>query len=173
MPATTANTARYTSHYSGFTFLGHVPRTGRAWFMQACHEAGLKRLEQPPQRQLTVSIVRHPCDWLASHYAWAGYRPHVMPFDEFVARMLAKGGVYKNLFEPVGAEAWLRLEDFPYCAIELLATVGGNTQHIARLPRSNVATVPPPKMHAQLRANVLECDAEMLQLFNYGTQGTM
>lgn len=132
--------------YGRFQFAAPLgTRTG--WIMNTCKYAGLKILPSSPgnvfepfestySEKFRLSVVRHPCDWLAVLYqeAWpaASSNPSgkisnlvTRTFDEFIRHYLAMmpDGVTK-MFAAYGADVCLRFEDFPWCFHQFLESIG-------------------------------------------------
>jgi len=126
------------------------PRTGCNHFLSACHKAGLGEfgredaLRHFPRendgKKLRVSLVRHPCWWLAS--VWTGLNEPGLEsntdvhfvrtsfvgldkssFDAFVLSYLQSSSTGVScLFDQYKADTRLRVEDMPWCLLELLET---------------------------------------------------
>ncbi len=170
------------------------PRTGSTWFIKAAAIAGLgeafkAKLHDPfPARaqrlaSLRVSLVRHPCDWLASY--WASIHPgrvgvrevDALPvamasFDSFIkAYLRSMPGQVGRIFASYNADTYLRLEDMPWAAVELFETIGvqrGQTALVEKLDPQNVTRQElRPHWDAKLRRRVLEAEQEMCERYDY------
>jgi len=126
------------------------PRTGCNHFLGACRTAGLGRaniedalrhfLRENDGTKLRVSLIRHPCWWLAS--VWSGLSepdlksnsdvhfvgPAFVGLDKssFVAfvqsHLQSSPTGVSCLFDQYKADTRLRVEDMPWCLLELLET---------------------------------------------------
>ena len=126
------------------------PSTGCHHFLGACRTAGLGRTDvedalrlfprENDGRHLRVSLIRHPCWWLASvysalskiesesnsdvHYvsmAFVGLDKS--SFDAFVQSYLQSSPTGVScLFDQYKTDTRLRVEDMPWCLLELLET---------------------------------------------------
>jgi len=128
--------------YDGFGFAS-PPRTGTAWFVNACALAGLgeksRALSHTPPPQIysgvVVCIIRHPLDWLVSYYmALTGGSIGVTCVDQFVpaakscdtVERFLKHVAYKmpgsvgSMFKGYRATTMFKLEDLPYSALDFL-----------------------------------------------------
>ena len=133
-------------NYSKFHF-ACPPRTGTIWFLKACQLAGLgpgfKEAAHAPfcarasKSVLRVSLVRNPCDWLASCYSIITENgrdvDHLVPFaqlnsstfDDFVYDYLYHfPGFVTKLFLSYKADTYMRIEDMPEAFIELMQSIG-------------------------------------------------
>ena len=132
--------------YGNFVFAA-PPRTGSTWFIKAAAEAGLGKgfkahvhSKAPKDNTgLVVSLVRHPCPWLASYYhvLQGGHTgvPEVdvletlaracPTFDGFVRGYLAnfEGHVTKIMLS-YQADSYIRTCDIRWGAYELFVTAG-------------------------------------------------
>lgn len=64
------------------TALVHIPKTAGTWIRSACGDAGLDvwhmgdvhaALSSPIRDRVVLGVVRDPCDWLRSFWAYAGH----------------------------------------------------------------------------------------------------
>ncbi len=132
--------------YADFSFAG-PPRTGRRWFVAAAEKVGLKILEPvhcvdklPPadHQGISVSIVRHPFDWLVSLYqnqpTFRYYDNTVLnqiihlasvsqSFPHFIKSVQDWPGTVGRIFDAYRATTILRLEDFPWSPIEFFQSL--------------------------------------------------
>lgn len=121
-----------------------TPRTGTTWFLQACEAAGLgagfkahvhQPFDEKDKGAFKVSLVRHPYYWLVSYYhailpGVTGIlevdKLHcdVVNFREFINHYLQTcPGQVGRIFASYGADSCLRLEDMPWAACELFASL--------------------------------------------------
>lgn len=168
------------------------PRTGTAWFIQAAQLAGLgpgfKRNAHAPfpaerkREVLRVSLVRHPCEWLASCYAAlqeggpdVGHlgrfaRLNGASFDDYVRSYLREvPGAVGRLYAEYRADSFLRLEDMPWALVELLEAAGVPKVFrgmVSRLPRQN-PSASTPRWDPSLRRRVLDAERRTLEDFDY------
>jgi len=162
-------------------------RTGGLWFWKASQLAGLGmgftrayELEDAPRIQtmfprvnkdnkLRLSLVRHPCNWLASYYVnTPQYRES---FDTYVEGVLSCGcsRSVKRLFATYKADIVLRLEDMPWAYIELLESLGVGAEYrdnVRQLKPQNVSTNL-PKWNPELRKRVMKVEKEMCDEYEY------
>lgn len=127
--------------YGPFRFAS-PPRTATTWFERACYLAGFERgvnqhshVHEPPEddEKLSVTIVRHPYDWLESYYhelsgGFCGVAevdllvPLVrksVRFEQFVQSYAKHRAGF--LFDLVGTyrpSSIIRVEDLPWAAVE-------------------------------------------------------
>ena len=180
-------------------------RTGGLWFWKASQLAGLGigftrayELEDAPKIQtrfsrvnkdnkLRVSLVRHPCDWLASFYASFPKRPKkgvcligpcpIAGFDVHVEKILdylenprsCIGFSIKGMFNAYKADVVVRLEDMPWAYIELLESLGVGEEYrdnVRQLKPQNVSTNL-PKWNPELRKRVMKAEKEMCDEYEY------
>ena len=131
---------------------------------------------------LRVSLVRHPCDWLAS--CWSALRDgsrdvnHVGmfsrlaggTFDEWIRNYLnLMPGAVGDLYAKYRADSYLRLEDMPWALVELLEALGVPEVFrglVAGLPRRN-RSASTPRWDPSLRRRVLEAERKTLEDFDY------
>lgn len=142
--------------YGKFQFAAPVC-TDSFWIMQVVHFLGIHPLPGPPgsedlpfkkddRDRLKVSIVRHPCTWLAALYAcswpWASQYASgelanlaICSFDEFVRKYLAKSpsGI-SEVFNRYESDVNLRYEDFPHCLFEFLESIGTRIPDTKQIP---------------------------------------
>ena len=132
--------------YNAFRF-GAAPYTGELWVMRAARHVGCTpdggSVWDPPicddPSKLTVTLVRHPCEWLRCYYHFAT-QPLNLPlidvllplakrswtFEEFAARYLDEvPGQYNRIVESYRGDSAIRFEDLTWGIIELFQAVGG------------------------------------------------
>lgn len=180
--------------YDGCFDFSCPPRTGTAWVLGACQLAGLgpgfrHQAHVPfPVREhhdtLRVTLVRHPCDWLASCYAvikrGSMDTNHLGAFeglgrscfDDFVRAYCynMEGGIGKLFHIYIqGADSCLRIEDMPWALLELLESCGvpeDARKRFATLGKQNVSPSL-PTWDNKLRKRVLEAEGEIVEHFDY------
>ncbi len=172
--------------YSIFHFAA-PPRTGVGWFIAAAQLAGLgpgfrHHAHVPFGRRVDefrASLVRHPCDWLASCYAAKGrWSNGLAPFgrldlrtwDGFVRSYLRRRrGAVGRLYNGYEADAVMRIEDAPWAMIELLEEFGvekalrENCLLLDRKPSSRWRS----RWDDGLRREVLEAEREVCEKYDY------
>lgn len=129
----------------GVFTIATVPRTGTTWVLEILAALGYREynkneIHKPwtmPSSGLRLTIVRNPCDWLASY--WANVYPGCigvpevdvfrisdtsLTFEAYVTEYLRTmpGGI-GALFGKYRADSVVRLEDFPYCMAEFFCMV--------------------------------------------------
>jgi hypothetical protein len=167
-----------------------APRTGTAWLLKAASLAGLgdhseDKAHQPhatgPSQLLRVSLVRHPCDWLASYYSGVHRRSTNSPadsfmqcdnssFESFVRSYLRTmpGGV-GQVFFAYNADSYMKLEDMPWAFAELLESAGVPRplrQRIYDLKAQNCSSRR-VSLKGKLRRQVLEAEERLVEEFDY------
>lgn len=176
--------------YPQFDFAS-PPRTGTAWFVDACFRSGLGERSRgsvhiPHEKQrktFCVTQVRHPCSWLASY--WTTIFPgHVGvdcvdafrflrggTFDQFVTSYLKKipGGIGR-MFAQYDADNYLRLEDQPGAFLELMESVGIRVRWKTIMPYGimNKTLKVKPRWHGAMWQAVMKSEQEMVEKFGYG-----
>ena len=138
--------------------------------------------------RLRVTLVRHPCSWLASVYGIVKRRdelddlpdPILNPFwsfatesfDRFVLAYLntAGGSIYRT-FRPYIEEAdtCLRIEDMPWAALDLFESLGVPRmlrQKCVGIGKVNVSENV-PLWDKSLKEEVKREEEELLELFDY------
>lgn len=171
-----------------------APRTATTWILHAISTAGLGNFSKsyvhvshlPTRRgeteKLKVSMVRHPYDWLASYYAAIKLGHVGVPsvdrfqtlscgtFKVFIESYLREmPGAVGDVFTSYGADVYLKLEELPWCFIELLETIGISKQRSIRckdITRQNWCESL-PKIDTKLRRYVLRAEQMMVQQFEY------
>lgn len=173
-----------------------APRTGSTWFLKACHAAGLGELSKsrvhiPPaanHKGFVVTLVRHPCDWLAAYYAAIFPGSVGVPqidalrqlqtyedrgFDHFIYTILDRHepGVVGRVFDAYRANSCLRIEDTPWNVIELFDTLRvprAMRSPIANIDKQNTTKVDRlPQWDTSLRRRVIEAEREFCDRFDY------
>ena len=173
--------------YPGFQFAS-PPRTGTAWFTKYAHSIGLgertrSNVHFPHEvtSEPRLTIVRHPCDWLASYflnvYPACLCVPCVdifrllpgMTFDCFVAGYLKKHkGAIGDMFAAYNATDYIRLEDVPVAADTFIHSIGIKTQKIQGTPiAANTSRTMKPLWDRSLWQDVMESEKEYVQKYGY------
>lgn len=182
--------------YPFFSFAA-PPETGHAWFVEACRSAGLGRgsvedalvpfSSERGGDELRVSLVRHPCSWLASTYRALQRMNEEHPravhflgtsfvgldkssFDAFVRSYLNTfpTGI-SCLFDRYESDVRFRFEDMPWALSELLETFDVPRvmrERAERLERPDCSErLPPWKTH--LHRQVMEAEEEFCHALDY------
>ena len=177
--------------YGKFAFAA-APRTGTSWVRSAACAAGLGEHPstyvhiptEPSPNRFSVSMVRHPCDWLLSY--WHSLKGGVIgvksvdmfakccwdsTFDLFIRRYVAMmPGEVGRMFFSYQADSYLKTEDLPWAFDELLGMVG-----VSEALRTKARTLGPQNTtnkiracwHPSLRQRVLDAEREMIEHFDY------
>ena len=176
--------------YGSFDF-ACPPRTGTYWFIRAVQLAGFgpgfkdrAHAEFGPRRNgvLRVSLVRHPCDWLASCYAPIKRKEPdanqlgrfvTLPSDSFHSFV---SGYIEEMPGEVGrkyaeyrADVCLRIEDMPWAVLELLESLRGTMPHrrlVAELKPQNVSPSV-PDWNVDMRRVALDCEDVVAERYDY------
>jgi len=167
------------------------PRTGSLWFIEACKLTGLGygTIEEahelfPSNRNgcsIRVSLVRHPCDWLASCFSTisAGngkgylaqfYALDRASFDSFVrSYLLTFPGFIGKLFSMYKSDTCMRLEDMPWAFMEFVETFGvsyNNARLCKNLRKQNVSGSI-IKWNKLLREKVMNSESDFCDRYEY------
>jgi len=133
--------------YERFAFAS-APRTGTAYMVDAFERAGLgnqtrAKVHEPfpsDYKGYTVSMVRHPYDWLVSYYyEIPGAMINIAPIDNLITSyQAAPNNVHDfiraacselgdnfvgDIFDIYNASMYLRIEDMPRSLYEFLDTI--------------------------------------------------
>ena len=170
------------------------PRTGVSWVIKAAQLIGLgpafahqAHMPFPPKERngpdsYRVSLVRHPCTWLASCYSAIRYgdlttnhvaaytRLDLGTFDQFVRSYLVTmpGGV-GQLYDTYEAECSMRIEDMPDAFLELADSFGVPKEMSAKcrlLGKQNM-TASPPVWDKGLWKRVMEAERDTVESYDY------
>lgn len=129
------------------------PRTGISWFLRAASFVGLNSDVGHPYAPfldadiLSVTIVRHPYDWLGSLYftpprQLCGVQDieyikdlarRASRFGEFIRLCSCHPNLVAGVFDEYRASSIIRLEDFPWAVIELFKSVGVASETARRI----------------------------------------
>ncbi len=172
------------------------PRTGTAWFLKATQLSGLGLgfrqqahipfLGKRRPDTFRITLVRHPCDWLASCYSVIqrnevdvdqldNFRKfNHNSFDDFVLYYLrsnpgAIGRLYSIYTEE--ADSCIRIEDMPWAFLELMETMEvpeslySRTKTLTRQNASPVRSL--PIWDRMLRRRVAEVEKETIDTYDY------
>jgi len=178
--------------YPGFFFCS-PPRTGSAWFRSFCAKVGLgeqgaAKVHIPPPADwsdYSVSIVRHPLDWLASYYSVIRGGvigvPEVDQFSEparntsdvaafiwYVADRMP--GAVGRMFDAYQTSSVIRLEDFPWAPVELLQAVGVSVTSLrthSSLPPMNMRIGTRRRVPGKTQARLRDAESEFLLRYGY------
>ena len=171
------------------------PRVGTGWFLKAAQLSGFGSAHKDHAHapfndgrkadQFRVTLVRHPCDWLASCYAAIRNRDANMDQLGTLATLDVRHG-----FEPFirgylrGMEGWitklyndytleansvLRIEDMPWAFVELMEALGVPDVMKRRcigLAKQNVSESV-PRWDERLRKEVIDAEQEVVESFEY------
>ena len=187
--------------YGKFCF-GACPRTGSTWVMQAAAVAGFGTgfksevhefpVEDNPG-QLTVTLVRHPYEWLISYYfALQGGAVGVSLIDElaplvraaedfpsFVVRYCESfAGRYSEIIRSYHGDSIIRTEDLRSGIIELFRTLLVKEDRLMKIKESSPINVNLNKGHVDcniryLQETVRRAEQETYNHFNYGLTGDL
>ena len=136
------------------------PRTGSTWFIKAAAEIGIAgstktNLHTPATsdwKSYSVSLVRHPAQWLMSYFlALEGGSIGVPEIDQFATCYAPKNvsaslraflrtpeGSLTRAFNTYHADTVLKLEDFPWGPMEFFMSLGyDNVEKLRHLPVQN------------------------------------
>lgn len=180
-------------HYPLFDY-GALPRTGTAWFTQACAIAGLgeqgrakvHEFPEGPKDKLRVTSVRHPADWLVSYFHVIGRTSfgiaelnvfaqlNFESFTDFIKSYLKQcPGAIERAMDAFQADVVQRLEDQPRALIRLLNVL----DHPFNMPRViihntriNVGRFPRPYWQPNLYDQVLDAEASLMERFDYDSR---
>lgn len=167
-------------------------RTGTVWFLEAARLAGFGLATTktqahtlfPSKREcgFRVTLVRHPCDWLASYFeairqkmldvdclvSW-GQLDHTS-FDGFIRSYLNEmPGAVGRLYAIYKADSYLRIEDMPWAFIELMEMIDvpyERRRRIVSIGKRN-ASGSLPLWNRRLRELVLEAESKPCCDFDY------
>lgn len=176
--------------YPDFHFAS-PPRTGTTWFLRACFYAGWGaqhkanvHIPHTPGSELKITLVRHPCDWLASYFT----RIHrgcihvtsvdrfaklpVGDFDKFVRAYLQRmPGAIGEMFTDYNATSYMRIEDMPHAFIELCMSLNVHPSQYGMVyalkPVNDTATDKLPIWRRSLYEHVMDAEREMMEHFDY------
>lgn len=177
--------------YERFTFCS-APRTGSTWFIKAMAVCGLGAAPAahihapvaPDCTDYSVSLIRHPYDWLESYYyaldggligvpevdefALIQRRSH--SFEQFVREYLDKApGQVWRAFASYPTTTVLRLEDFPWNVAEFLQSLyhcpGISQQLRGYGPQNNRKTR--PAVNKDLRREVIKAEDFLCDFYEY------
>lgn len=178
--------------YGTFRFAA-PPRTGCTWFLKACSTAGLgegfkAHVHQPipPNTTgLTVSLIRHPYDWLISYYyALQGGSTGIVEVDKLssMARTTLDSthfinsytryipGVVSEIFDSYHADSVMKTEELKWASLEFFDSLNVNQKRldlIKQLPPQNVGKNLPIKIDTKLRERVCEAEDSFCNRYDY------
>lgn len=161
--------------------------------MAAAEACGMRKIEgvlphHPPPPQQTgfvVSIVRHPYEWLMSYYrSLGGSETGITEVDvlaecaraarsttEFIQMYLTiHRGCVGRLFDAYAAASVYRVEDFPWCALELFHACGANMNELSKASKIGIQNhheYIPEVIDPKLRAMVMRAERDFSQRYNY------
>lgn len=177
-------------NYGKFIFAA-APRTGTTWWLKSAAIAGLgngskSHVHQPAfdrhSNTLSVTLVRHPCDWLASYYV-AIHRgcsgvlavDKFMPlsdksFDCFVEDYLTiMPGYVGRLIDSYRADTVFKIEDMPWAFVEFAESLGVSIEkrkEVASLTKMN-ASKELPVWDKGLRRAVKQVESDLCERYEY------
>jgi hypothetical protein len=156
------------------------PFTGAEWFVQAMQLAGCGPRfsknayglfkENGEVNCLKVSLVRNPLDWIEA--TWANLEGKLREpgtFNQHVRRFIDYPGRITNLYDRYKADLVLRVEDAPWCLIELLESCGIDKEHKELVEQTRPGTVRfrPDEWTPQLRQLVAEAEEDLMERYDY------
>jgi len=179
--------------YEKFRFAA-PPRTASTWFMKAASLAGLGdgykatvHIPAEPTRNaaLSVSMIRHPVDWLVSYFqTLKGGTIGVTCVDVFVpvARRAANvhefldsylvncRGMVGAMFDTYAADSVYRVEDLPWAVCEFFETLGLSRDK-ADAPRDLGPQNPwngvPPAVDPDVRRRIVSAETDFCERYDY------
>lgn len=184
--------------YEHFTFAPPA-RTGSTWFRKALMAVGFEYADRgevmdvrgvhhyfhEPWRAMRVTLVRHPCDWLASMYraCWPARLevasdalneiPRSTPFNAFVERVIEEHpGIVGRLYDAYDATVRLRTdrlsEQFVPFAIEL-GVPEARAEHARAMPPDNTSRehIAPVQWDPVLRQRFLDSEQACLEQYGF------
>lgn len=122
--------------------------------------------------RLRISFVRHPCDWLCDVFSREVLLDNdidLLPrtsLDDFVKAYLDRfPGLISKIFLSYKAGSFLRAEDLPGCAYELLEMLGiPRPETVPQLTHLRLA----PKLSSKnLRRELRKAEEEIFDAFDY------
>lgn len=146
-------------HFESFGFAA-PPCVAARWFVQCCEMCGILAVDKydivyPPDRSFLgfrLSIVRHPLSWLRAYWHHSELHPervHVPEVDIFYDLRDKAGGRFLRfvdlylqensggvgrMFDAYRSDSIIRCEDFPWCVIEFLQSLGvRDTRFVERM----------------------------------------
>lgn len=178
--------------YGTFRFAA-PPRTGTTWFLKACSMAGLGEGDKahvhqpiPPKTTgLTVSLIRHPYDWLCSYYhALRGGNTGILhvdilavvarssqDFPSFIKQYVRNSpGLVSKMFDSYHADSVMKTEELKWASLEFFASLNVKQKvldEIKTLSPQNVGKDTPIKTNTKLRELVCESEDSFCNRFDY------
>ena len=185
--------------YGGFRF-GACPRTGTTWVMQAAAIAGFgvgfkTEVHEPPTEddpgQLTVTLVRHPYEWLTSYYfalqggcvgvalidELAPLAREMKDFPSFVVRYCESfAGRFTKIIHSYRGDSVIRTEDLTSGTMELFRSLGVKEQQLTEIKAMSPANVNLNKGNVDCNIRYLQeivrrAEQETYDHFDYGLTG--
>jgi len=175
--------------YSLFEF-ATLPGTGASWFVQACQYAGfgpsflnyahIPFSESVHSSKLRVSLVRHPCSWLA--HCFVAKKSNLVPlkymggfadspldnFDSFVEDYLNRmPGAVTTLYRNYQADTFIRIEDMPGAFHELMESFGVPRTLYGYHVRTPIQNNNLPEWNPKLRALVAKQEMSIIDEYDY------
>jgi hypothetical protein len=161
------------------------PFVGAEWFVRAMQLAGfgpgfsnkaygLFKENGRSTEELRVTLVRNPLDWIEATYL--NTRDCLTckgNFQAHVRRFIDNPGTVTNLYDQYQADLVLRIEDTPWCLVELLSSCGVNEEHRELVsqtrPRTahELALVRSSRWTPQLRQLVVEAEKKTMDRYDY------
>lgn len=168
-----------------------APRTGSAWVVSAAALAGLGERQrakvhiphEPAVNSFCISLVREPCEWLASYWATikgglVGVREvdvfspfcREKSFDEFIRGYLHTiPGQVGKMFNSYHADSYMRTCDLPWAFVEVLQAMKVPKplrDRVLSLGKVN-ASKRRPDWQPSLYRQVKLAEAEMIEEFDF------
>ncbi len=169
--------------YSLFHF-SCPPRTGTSWILRAAELVGLKKklwenefvahvpFDENGVRLYRVSLVRHPCDYLASRWTDAslGGRSSYGSFDSYIRRYLSgRCEAVSHVYARYKADSCMRIEDMPWAFMEFLQSIDvppSLYRRCEKLGKQNVSGSL-PQWDRKLRQRIVEMEKEVCEAYEY------
>jgi len=174
-------------------FFAAPPRTGSTWFIKSASivclgDAQKSKLHEPPSiiwNGFLVSLVRHPYNWLCSYFlaleggktgvhcvdVLANYARTSSDVDEFILQYLKYcPGEVGRIFDRYMASSVLRLEDFPWNAIEFFESVGVKSEDALKVKNITPQNVRKGHVHIvnkNLKKQVVETERKLCERYEY------
>lgn len=183
-------------NYGPFQF-SSPPRTATTWFLRVCsmvgYPGGFKAHAHEPIPEvwcgagLSISLVRHPYDWLVSWYyglqggavgvpevdVFAKLVGETSSFWDFVRLYLRRQpGAITRMFSAYHASSILRVEDLPLAAMELFKALGKSEKVLKKIEGilpMNVTHDIPYVGFPRLRRSVYKAEKGFYDRYEYTT----
>lgn len=146
------------------------PGSGVDWFVQAAHAIGFgdhdiwEAYKPFPDHHsnFRLSIVRHPCDWLANTCNACVEDSVDYSIQEYLSK---HSGRISKMFARYKADSYLRIEDMPEAFEESMEMFGvSNPERCRAIPLPVRPTI---EWDPILRRRVLEAEREFCETYDY------